>query len=108
MHASACQLTKYNLRVAMFSTQDSAPTFDPMLGFPNGRVPRVLNVSQVGVGHSVRLRLRVILSVSQTFAARVLKSTIYQEEMEAVQLSPGQKNFCADLEVKAKVGKLFC
>ena len=86
----------------MFSTQDSAPTFDPMLGFPNGRVPRVLNVSQVCVGHSVRL------SVSQTFEARVLKSTFYQEEMEAVQLSPGQKNFCADLEVKAKVGKLFC
>ena len=102
MHASACQLTKYNSRAAMFSTQDSAPTFDPMLGFPNGRVPRVLNVSQVGVGHSVRL------SVSQTFEARVLKSTFYQEEMEAVQLSPGQKNFCADLEVKAKVGKLFC
>ena len=88
--------------VAMFSTQDSAPTFDPMLGFPNGRVPRVLNVSQVGVGHGVRI------SVSQTFEARVLKSTFYQEEMEAVQLSPGQKNFCADLEVKAKVGKLFC
>ena len=43
----------------MFSTQDSAPTFDPMLGFPNGRVPRVLNVSQVGVGHSVRLSVSV-------------------------------------------------
>ena len=49
-----------------------------------------------------------VVSVSQTFEARVLKSTFYQEEMEAVQLSPGQKNFCADLEVKAKVGKIFC
>merc|ERR1719458_2424982 len=51
--------------------QDSAPTFDPLLGFPNGRVPRVLNATQ--------------------------------EEMEAVQLSPGHKNHCADLAIKAKV-----
>merc|ERR1739838_594189 len=49
----------------------SAPTFDPLLGFPNGRVPRVLNATQ--------------------------------EEMEAVQLSPGHKNHCADLAIKAKV-----
>jgi len=51
--------------------QDSAPTFDPLLGFPNGRVARVLNATQ--------------------------------EEMEAVQLSPGHKNYCADLAIKAKV-----
>ena len=29
---------------------------------------------------------------------------VSQEEMEAVQLAPGQKNFCAEYEVKAKVG----
>merc|ERR1719435_924918 len=50
---------------------DSKPTFDPLLGFPNGRKPRELTVSQ--------------------------------EEMEAVQLAPGSKNFCAEFEVKAKV-----
>ena len=44
------------------------PTFDPMLGFPQGRVPRVLNVSA--------------------------------EEMEAVQLQPWEKNYCADLHIK--------
>ena len=27
--------------------KDSAPTFDPLLGFPNGRVARVLNATQV-------------------------------------------------------------
>ena len=27
-----------------------------------------------------------------------------QEEMEAVQLPPGAKNFCAEFEIKAKVG----
>ena len=43
-------------------------TFDPLLGFPNGRTPRVMTVSA--------------------------------EEMEAVQLQPGEKNFCADLHVK--------
>ena len=48
--------------------QDSKPTFDPMLGFPNGRVPRVMNVSA--------------------------------EEMEAVQLQPWEKNYCADLHIK--------
>ena len=34
----------------MFETtffKDSAPTFDPLLGFPNGRVARVLNATQV-------------------------------------------------------------
>merc|ERR1712107_834940 len=51
--------------------QDSNPTFDPQLGFPKGRVPRVLNVSA--------------------------------EEMEAVQLQPWEKNYCADLHIKAKV-----
>ena len=25
--------------------QDSAPTFDPMLGFPNGRKPRVMTAT---------------------------------------------------------------
>ena len=25
--------------------QDSVPTFDPMLGFPNGRKPRVMTVT---------------------------------------------------------------
>ena len=50
--------------------QDSKPTFDPMIGFPNGRVPRVLNVSA--------------------------------EEMEAVQLQPWEKNYCADLHIKVK------
>ena len=48
--------------------QDSGPTFDPMLGFANGRKPRVLTVSA--------------------------------EEMEAVQLQPWEKNYCADLHVK--------
>ena len=48
--------------------QDSNPTFDPQLGFPKGRVPRVLNVSA--------------------------------EEMEAVQLQPWEKNYCADLHIK--------
>ena len=28
-------------------SKDSAPTFDPLLGFPNGRVARVLNATQV-------------------------------------------------------------
>jgi len=51
--------------------QDSKPTFDPLVGFPNGRVPRVM--------------------------------TVTAEEMEAVQLQPGEKNYCADLHVKAKV-----
>ena len=50
--------------------QDSGPTFDPMLGFPNGRKPRVLTVSA--------------------------------EEMEAVQLQPWEKNYCADLHVKVE------
>ena len=27
--------------------QNSVPTFDPLLGFPNGRVPRELTVTQV-------------------------------------------------------------
>ena len=48
--------------------QESKATFDPLLGFPNGRTPRVMTVSA--------------------------------EEMEAVQLQPGEKNFCADLHVK--------
>ena len=70
----------------VFSTQDSAPTFDPLLGFPNGRVPRVLNATQV----------------SQFY--ETLNQILNQEEMEAVQLSPGHKNHCADLSIKAKVG----
>ena len=52
--------------------QDSPPTFDPMLGFPSGRVPRVMTVSA--------------------------------EEMEAVQLQPWEKNYCADLHVKVVTG----
>ena len=55
--------------------QDSKPTFDPMIGFPNGRVPRVLNVSA--------------------------------EEMEAVQLQPWEKNYCADLHIKVKTNSKF-
>ena len=50
--------------------QDSRPTFDPMLGFPNGRVQRNLSVSA--------------------------------EEMEAVQLQPWEKNYCADLHIKVR------
>ena len=42
----------------------SQPTFDPLVGFPNGRTPRVMNVTA--------------------------------EEMEAVQLQPGEKGYCAD------------
>merc|ERR1719397_1449789 len=48
--------------------QDSKPTFDSQLGFPSGRVPRVLNVSA--------------------------------EEMEAVQLQPWEKNYCADHHIR--------
>merc|ERR1712080_159054 len=51
--------------------QGSQPTFDPNMGFTNGRVPRVLNVSA--------------------------------EEMEALQLSPSEKNYCADLHMKARI-----
>ena len=50
--------------------QDSPATFDPMLGFPGGRKPRVLTVSA--------------------------------EEMEAVQLQPWEKNYCAELHVKVE------
>ena len=50
--------------------QDSKPTFDPMMGFPNGRVQRNLSVSA--------------------------------EEMEAVQLQPWEKNYCADLHIKVR------
>ena len=55
--------------------QDSRPTFDPMLGFPNGRVQRNLSVSA--------------------------------EEMEAVQLQPWEKNYCADLHIKVRGNVLF-
>ena len=55
--------------------QDSPPTFDPMLGFPSGRVPRVMTVSA--------------------------------EEMEAVQLQPWEKNYCADLHVKVDTAFLM-
>ncbi|XP_023345884.1 NADH dehydrogenase [ubiquinone] 1 beta subcomplex subunit 7 [Eurytemora carolleeae] len=51
--------------------QDSVPTFDPMLGFPNGRKPRVM--------------------------------TVTAEEMDAVQLQPGERNFCAEYHIAAKV-----
>jgi len=51
--------------------QDSKVTFDPMIGFPSGRTPRVMTVSA--------------------------------EEMEAVQLQPDEKNYCADLHIQAKV-----
>ena len=42
-----------------------------MIGFPNGRTPRVMTVSA--------------------------------EEMEAVQLQPGEKNYCADLHIQVSV-----
>ena len=48
--------------------QDSKPTFDPLLGFPNGRVARPM--------------------------------TVTAEEMEAIQLQPWEKNYCADLHIK--------
>jgi len=51
--------------------QDSKPTFDPLVGFPNGRTPRVMNVTA--------------------------------EEMEAVQLQPGEKGYCADKFIAYKV-----
>ena len=36
--------------------QDSVPTFDPMLGFPNGRKPRVMTVTaEVSTVHTVNL-----------------------------------------------------
>eukprot|EP00088_Acartia_fossae_P018190 TRINITY_DN20479_c0_g1_i1.p1 TRINITY_DN20479_c0_g1~~TRINITY_DN20479_c0_g1_i1.p1 ORF type:complete len:130 (+),score=14.38 TRINITY_DN20479_c0_g1_i1:32-421(+) len=51
--------------------QYSKPTFDPLLGFPEGRKPRVMTVSA--------------------------------EEMEAVQLTPFEKNYCAEAHIAAKV-----
>merc|ERR1719495_2464481 len=51
--------------------QDSKPTFDPLLGFPNGRKPRVM--------------------------------TVTAEEMDAVQLQPFERNYCAEYHIAAKV-----
>ena len=82
--------------------KDSAPTFDPLLGFPNGRVARVLNATQVrdkqvsSTRENIQPATKKILSLNST-------THLVQEEMEAVQLSPGHKNYCADLAIKAKV-----
>jgi len=51
--------------------QDSKPTFDPLLGFPNGRKPREMTVTEA--------------------------------EMDAVQLQPGERNYCAEYHIAAKV-----
>jgi len=51
--------------------QSTKPTFDPMLGFENGRKPRVMTVSA--------------------------------EEMDAVQLQPYERNYCAEYHIAAKV-----
>ena len=82
--------------------KDSAPTFDPLLGFPNGRVARVLNATQV--------RDKQVSSTRENIQPATWKKSfllaqqhLVQEEMEAVQLSPGHKNYCADLAIKAKV-----
>merc|ERR1712080_49718 len=50
--------------------QHSQPTWDPMLGFPNGRKQRVLTASA--------------------------------EEMEAIQIPPSSRGFCAEYAVKIK------
>uniref|UniRef100_A0A1S6GLE7 NADH dehydrogenase [ubiquinone] 1 beta subcomplex subunit 7 n=1 Tax=Pseudodiaptomus poplesia TaxID=213370 RepID=A0A1S6GLE7_9MAXI len=49
----------------------SNPPFDPQLGFPNGRKPRVMTVSAA--------------------------------EMDAVQLQPGERNYCAEYHIAVKV-----
>ena len=82
--------------------KDSAPTFDPLLGFPNGRVARVLNATQVR-DKRVSSTRENIQPVTWKKSFLLTQQHLVQEEMEAVQLSPGHKNYCADLAIKAKV-----
>ena len=82
--------------------KDSAPTFDPLLGFPNGRVARVLNATQVR-DKRVSSTRENIQPVTWKKSFLLAQQHPVQEEMEAVQLSPGHKNYCADLAIKAKV-----